>query len=123
METRQETPLTASSDIQTGAFYGTNEITNGGLEGSARYSSRENLVQLEQSLFQRLQARFTKLTNIDTENENFRRTLSTISGVCAPVALSMFGTLLFQRIGKFNKHWGWGTLLIRCIINKYKQLR
>lgn len=100
MATEYETPLNSAPGVQS-MYYGTsiNSDDTSPPQSSSRCSSQENLMPSEQTLFGRIQARITKLASYDASADN-RRTLTTISGVVAPVALSMFGTLLFQRIGK-----------------------
>lgn len=39
-------------------------------------------------------------TRLTESESNSKRTLTSLTGVFAPVALSMFGTVLFMRIGK-----------------------
>lgn len=101
MATEIETPLNNGTSARTTSLYGTNVNSRGATLVPARYSSQENLVpdSAEQNMLLRLRAQLRRLVSLDTENGDNRRTLTTISGVVAPVALSMFGTLLFQRIG------------------------
>lgn len=99
MATEYETPLNSAPGVQS-MYYGTSVNSDDTSPAqSSRCSSQENLMPSDQTLFGRIQARITKLASHDASADN-RRTLTTISGVAAPVALSMFGTLLFQRIGK-----------------------